>query len=95
MGQSQEWRKREIRSPLDSEDEECQSVLDVSAIVARQRQRSAADKEVSEEEEISAKEEAEAAEAISADEYDELLDEITDMLEDEEMAEHYVQLGGE
>jgi hypothetical protein len=95
MGQSQEWRKREIRPPLDSEDEAFQSVLDVSPIVARQRQKGAADKEVSEEEDIAAEAEAKSAEAVSAEEYDELLDEIADMLEDEELAEHYVQLGGE
>jgi hypothetical protein len=96
MYRSDNPRKRGLRLPIDAGADEAHSILTTPLIFNRQRQISSSDDQAREEAGIKTEKEVEEkAKEAGTDEYDSLLDEIAEMLEDEEQAEHYVQLGGQ
>jgi len=95
MYRSNNPRKRGLRLPIDAGADEVHSILTTPLIYNRQRQASSSDDQSRKEAGIKTEKEVEEVEEAGTDEYASLLDEIAEMLEDEEQAEHYVQLGGQ
>jgi hypothetical protein len=95
MYRSDNPRKRGLRLPIDAGADEAHNILNTPLIFNRQKQISPSDDQTQEEAGIRTEKEVEEVKEAGTDEYDSLLDEIAEMLEDEEQAEHYVQLGGQ